>query len=91
MAPSPWRQLGCSARADAFAIYTAGQTWAGPQHPIQAMAAYRGARVPGARMASVALVAYGTSVVDGPDAGMLDVVGFDAAAPVVIADVLRGR
>lgn len=74
---------------DAFAIYTDGQTWAGPQHPIQAMAAYRGARVPAAKMVSVAFVGYGTSVVDGSDGGMLDVVGFDTAAPAVIADFLR--
>lgn len=75
---------------DGFAIYTDGQTWAGPQHPVQAMAAYRGARVPAAKMVSVAFVGYGTSVVDGSDGGMLDVVGFDTAAPALIADFLGG-
>ena len=75
---------------DGFAIYTDGQTWAGPQHPVQAIAAYRGTRVQAARMVSVAFVAYGNSVVDGSDAGMLDVVGFDTAAPVLISDFLRG-
>jgi 60 kDa SS-A/Ro ribonucleoprotein len=39
-------------------------------------------------MVSVALVGYGTSVVDGSDGGILDVVGFDTAAPAVIADFL---
>jgi 60 kDa SS-A/Ro ribonucleoprotein len=52
------------------------------------MAAYRGARVAAAKMVSVALVGYGTSVVDGSDGGILDVVGFDTAAPAVIADFL---
>ena len=75
---------------DGFAIYTDGQTWAGPQHPVQAIAAYRGTRVQAARMVSAAFVAYGNSVVDGSDAGMLDVVGFDTAAPVLISDFLRG-
>lgn len=78
------------ADVEAFAVYTDGQTWAGPQHPVQAMAAYRGARVAGAKLVSVAFVGYGNSVVDGSDAGMLDVVGFDTAAPVLIADFVRG-
>jgi 60 kDa SS-A/Ro ribonucleoprotein len=85
--PMRWA-LDRRADVDAFAIYTDGQTWAGPQHPVQAMAAYRGARVPAARMVSVAFVAYGSSVVDGSDAGMLDVVGFDTAAPALISDFL---
>jgi 60 kDa SS-A/Ro ribonucleoprotein len=38
---------------------------------------------------SVAFAGYSSSVVDGADAGMLDVVGFDTAAPVLIADFLR--
>jgi 60 kDa SS-A/Ro ribonucleoprotein len=74
---------------DAFTIYTDGQTWAGPQHPVQAMAAYRAARVRDAKMVSVAFAGYRTSVVDESDGGMLDVVGFDTAAPVLIADFLR--
>jgi 60 kDa SS-A/Ro ribonucleoprotein len=69
---------------DGFAIYTDGQTWAGPEHPVQAMAAYRGARVLLAKMVSVAFVGYGHGLVDGSDAGMLDVVGFDTAAPTLI-------
>jgi 60 kDa SS-A/Ro ribonucleoprotein len=74
---------------DALTIYTDGQTWAGPQHPVQAMAAYRAARVHDAKMVSVAFAGYSSSVVDGADAGMLDVVGFDTAAPMLIADFLR--
>jgi len=74
---------------DAFTIYTDGQTWAGPQHPIQAVAAYRSARVSASKMVSVAFVGYRSSVVDGSDVGMLDVVGFDTAAPAVIADFLK--
>ena len=53
------------------------------------MAAYRAARVADAKMVSVAFVGYSSSVVDGTDAGMLDVVGFDTAAPALIADFLR--
>ncbi len=73
---------------DAFLVYTDGQTWAGAQHPVQAMAAYRKARVADARMVSVAFVGYGDSIVDGSDAGMLDVVGFDTAVPALIRDFI---
>jgi 60 kDa SS-A/Ro ribonucleoprotein len=38
----------------------------------------------------VGLVSNGFSIADPADPGMLDVVGFDAAAPAVIADFLRG-
>jgi 60 kDa SS-A/Ro ribonucleoprotein len=86
--PMRWA-LARKADFDGFAIYTDGQTWAGPQHPVQALAAYRGARVPTARLVSVGLVAYGSSVVDGSDGGMLDVVGFDTAAPMLIGDFFR--
>jgi hypothetical protein len=40
---------------------------------VQAMAAYRGARIATSKVVSVAFVGYGKSVVDGSDAGMLDV------------------
>jgi len=47
------------------------------------------ARIVDAKMVSAAFAGYSSSVVDGTDAGMLDVVGFDTAAPVLIADFLR--
>lgn len=78
----------CPASFDRTGRVECGQARAGPQHPVQGMAAYRGARVAAAKMVSVALVGYGTSVVDGSDGGILDVVGFDTAAPAVIADFL---
>ena len=37
----------------------------------------------------VGMVSNGFSIADPDDAGMLDVVGFDAATPVVIADFIR--
>jgi 60 kDa SS-A/Ro ribonucleoprotein len=38
----------------------------------------------------VGMVSNGFSIADPSDGGMLDVVGFDAAAPAVIADFIRG-
>jgi 60 kDa SS-A/Ro ribonucleoprotein len=41
-------------------------------------------------MAATELVSNGFSIADPDDAGMLDVVGFDTAAPAAIADFIRG-
>ena len=43
-----------------------------------------------AKLVVVGLVSNGFSIADPDDAGMLDVVGFDTAAPALIADFLRG-
>jgi len=43
-----------------------------------------------ARLVVVGMVSNGFSIADPHDAGMLDVVGFDSAAPAVIADFARG-
>jgi 60 kDa SS-A/Ro ribonucleoprotein len=87
--PMRWA-LDRKADFDVFSIYTDGQTWAGPQHPVQAMAEYRRKRVADAKMVSVSMVGYGNSVVDGNDARMLDVVGFDTAVPALITDFVKG-
>ena len=42
-----------------------------------------------AKLVVVGLVSNGFSIADPDDAGMLDVVGFDTAAPAVIADFIR--
>jgi len=42
-----------------------------------------------AKLVVVGMVSNGFSIADPSDAGMLDVVGFDAAAPAMIADFIR--
>lgn len=72
-----------------FVIYTDNDTWAGTIHPSQALQQYRrelGAR---AKMAVVATIATPFTIADPKDAGMMDFVGFDTAAPAVLADFLR--
>ncbi|SEP31840.1 TROVE domain-containing protein [Methylobacterium sp. ap11] len=76
--------------ADAFVVYTDSETWAGPVHPVQALREYREKTGIRAKLVVVGLVSSGFSIADPADPGMLDVVGFDAAAPAVIADFLRG-
>lgn len=76
--------------ADAFVVYTDSETWAGPVHPVEALRTYRQKTGIAAKLVVVGLVSNGFSIADPTDAGMLDVVGFDAAAPAVIADFIRG-
>jgi 60 kDa SS-A/Ro ribonucleoprotein len=42
-----------------------------------------------AKLVVIGMTSTGFSIADPGDGGMLDVVGFDAAAPAVIADFLR--
>jgi 60 kDa SS-A/Ro ribonucleoprotein len=86
--PMRWA-LERGVQADGFVIYTDSETWAGPVHPVQALREYREATGIPAKLVVVGLVSNGFSIADPDDPGMLDVVGFDAAAPAVIADFLR--
>ncbi len=74
---------------DTFVIYTDNETRAGSVHPAQALRAYRDARGIPAKLVVVGMTSSGFSVADPDDAGMVDVVGFDASAPPVIADFAR--
>jgi 60 kDa SS-A/Ro ribonucleoprotein len=74
---------------DTFVIYTDSETWAGPIHPIQALRQYRDKTGIAAKLIVVGMVSNGFSIADPDDAGMLDVVGFDASAPAVMADFAR--
>jgi 60 kDa SS-A/Ro ribonucleoprotein len=76
-------------KADAFVVYTDSETWAGSVHPVQALRAYREKTGIPAKLVVVGLVSNGFSIADPADPGMLDVVGFDAAAPAVIAEFIR--
>ena len=75
---------------DAFVIYTDNETWAGKIHPHQALRRYRERSGIDARLVVVAMTSTGFSIADPDDAGMLDVVGFDAAVPGLITGFARG-
>lgn len=70
---------------DTFVVYTDNETWFGAVHPFQALREYREATGIPAKLVVVGLTATGFSIADPDDAGMLDVVGFDAAAPALLA------
>jgi 60 kDa SS-A/Ro ribonucleoprotein len=75
---------------DAFEVYTDNETWYGDIHPVQALAFYRRATNRPAKLVVNGMTATRFTVADPADAGMLDVVGFDTAAPAVMADFIRG-
>lgn len=74
---------------DTFAVYTDSETWFGNIHPFQALRNYRQVMGIPAKLIVVGMVANDFTIADPSDAGMLDVVGFDTAAPAIMADFAR--
>ena len=74
---------------DCFVVLTDSETWCGDVHPAEALARYRRETGIAAKLVVVGMISNGFSIADPGDAGMLDVVGFDTAAPGVIADFAR--
>ena len=71
---------------DVFVVLTDSETWANPYiHPAQALREYREWSGIPAKLIVVGMVSSGFSVADPNDAGTLDVVGFDTAAPQLMA------
>jgi 60 kDa SS-A/Ro ribonucleoprotein len=70
---------------------TDNETWGGSMHPFQALTKYRQAHVADCRQVVVGMTATGFSIADPSDKLSMDVVGFDASAPNVIADFIRGE
>jgi 60 kDa SS-A/Ro ribonucleoprotein len=76
-------------KVDLFVVYTDSETWAGEIHPVQALRRYRERTGIPAKLVVVGMASNGFTIADPEDAGMLDVVGFDASAPQLIADFAR--
>jgi 60 kDa SS-A/Ro ribonucleoprotein len=74
---------------DAFVVYTDSVNWSGKIQPAEALREYRRRTGIPAKLVVVGMVGSRCSVADPNDGGMLDVVGFDAAAPALIADFIR--
>lgn len=76
---------------DAFIVYTDSETWAGRQHPAQALKAYRKASGIDSKLIVVGMVSNGFTIADPKDAGMLDVVGMDTSTPTIISEFIKGN
>ncbi len=74
---------------DCFVVLTDSETY-GSQHVTQALANYRKARNPDAKVAVLAFSSTGFSIADPEDAGMMDVAGFDSSVPDLLRSFVLG-
>jgi 60 kDa SS-A/Ro ribonucleoprotein len=75
---------------DTFVVYTDSESWFGKIHPVQALQQYRDKTGIPAQLIVVGMTSNGFTIADPNDAGMLDIAGFDSAAPQVMSDFARG-
>jgi 60 kDa SS-A/Ro ribonucleoprotein len=79
-------------KIDCFAVYTDNETNQGANHPVQALQNYRNRMgVPHSKLVTCGMTVTGFTIADPKDAGMLDVVGFDANAPAIISAFSAGQ
>ena len=77
--------------ADVFVVYTDCETHSGGVSPSAALKQYRAATGIDARLIVVAMTSGGFTLADPADAGMMDVVGFDAGAPEMMRQFVNGN
>jgi 60 kDa SS-A/Ro ribonucleoprotein len=68
---------------------TDNETWAGDQHPVEALEKYRQATGIPAKLVVVSMASNEFTMTDPNDSLQMDVVGFDASVPGVIANFVR--
>lgn len=74
---------------DMFVTITDNETWAGRIQPAQALRDYRKKFVPTAKSVVIGTSVSSFTIADPKDAGMLDIAGFDSAAPQIIAEMAK--
>ena len=74
---------------DAFIIITDNETWAGRQHPAQALDQYRRTVNRQAQLVCCSLAATAGDIVDPGDLGSMGCAGLDASLPALVADFIR--
>ncbi|XP_031560908.1 60 kDa SS-A/Ro ribonucleoprotein-like [Actinia tenebrosa] len=77
-------------KVDVFIIYTDCETHSGKIHPSAALKKYREQMQIDAKLIVVAMTSNGFTLADPEDSGMLDIAGFDSAAPQVIREFVMG-
>jgi 60 kDa SS-A/Ro ribonucleoprotein len=70
---------------ETFVVYTDNETYAGSIHPHIALRNFRKKMNIPAKLIVVATASNGFTIADPSDTGMLDIVGFDSAAPQLIS------
>ena len=88
-APIEWAEAGKRV-VDLFVILTDSESWAGGQHPFQALQRYRQNVNPNARLAVVAMCANEFSLGSPEDGGSIDLIGFDINTPLILEGFAQG-
>ncbi len=78
------------AHVDTFVILTDSETWAGRQHPAEALKQYRREVNPDAKVAILSMAATNYTVGDITDRFVLQGCGLDTAIPSLVADLASG-
>jgi 60 kDa SS-A/Ro ribonucleoprotein len=76
--------------ADVICFWTDSESWAGSNHPTQALAEYRRKVNPNAKAIYITLQSNQISLVDPQDPHAWDIVGFDPSAPRLIQAIASG-
>ena len=77
---------------DTFIVYTDSETYYGDIHPSEALQKYRKEmNLPNAKLVVMGMASSCFTIADPKDKGMMDVVGFDSAAPQIVTDFSAGR
>lgn len=87
--PFMWAR-GANLVVDGMVVLTDMETWAGAQHPSQALTDYRQRVNPATRVLAVGLTAAGGTIADPRDDGVLNVAGLDASLPTLVSGFIRG-
>ena len=73
--------------ADKFVVITDNETYAGRMQPAQALRDYRAKTGRGAKSVVIGTSVSEFTIADPKDAGMMDIAGFDSAAPQIITQL----
>jgi 60 kDa SS-A/Ro ribonucleoprotein len=76
---------------DVFVSLTDNETWAGDIHPADAVRRYRQEAKIDAKSVVMGMASNNFSIADPADPGQLDVVGFDASVPTILAEFAAGE
>lgn len=76
---------------DVFIVYTDSDTWAGRVHPVTALKDYNKEMGRVAKLIVLGMDSNGFTIADPQDPNMMDIVGFDANVPELIAQFANGN
>ena len=89
--PMKWALMN-RADVDVFVVITDNETWAGSQHPHEALVEYRKKmNKPNAKLVVIGMAANDFSIADPSDRFMLDISGFDTSCPSIISNFALGK